>query len=270
MSSDEKVRQECFQQLKSSPQFNEQLTGLSGLYRADPQNTQIGWSLFEHYRAHSSLGNALEHIADWLCNVGLNYQADARRFLVESKNLKTLMPKVIAGVRAIVESSLVGSLSMEVLELTRERVDPEDELTLLTILLSRLEERHWETRCVVVGRLAELYELQGRRSRAIDVLMETAHSQRELDRLGRQILSLSTEKQTALQTLRHFERTFDAVALNPVLAEFAWTVLNKTDLPMSERVERAIAYTNAGARLGREFWVDAAAEPQLTVCYLLS
>ena len=61
----------------------------------------------------------------------LNYQADARRFLVESKNLKTLMPKVIAGVRAIVESSLVGSLSMEVLELTRERVDPEDELTLL-------------------------------------------------------------------------------------------------------------------------------------------
>ena len=69
MSSDEKVRQECFQQLKSSPQFNEQLTGLSGLYRADPQNTQIVWSLFEHYRAHSSLGNALEHIADWLCNV---------------------------------------------------------------------------------------------------------------------------------------------------------------------------------------------------------
>ena len=45
--------------------------------------------------------------------------------------------------------------------------------------------------------------------------MGTAHSQRELDRLGRQILSLSTEKQTALQTLRHFERTFDAVALNP-------------------------------------------------------
>ena len=90
--------------------------------------------------------------------------------------------------------------------------------------------------------------------------METAHSQRELDRLGRQILSLSTENKTALQTLRHFERTFDAVALNPVLAEFAWTVLNKTDLPMSERVERAIAYTNAGARLGREFWVDAAAE----------